>query len=90
MKADLHSWEFLGIPRNSWFPESWEFISQGLNTTESNSATAEEVLEKTAGHKVMGLIWEAFTTVWVKENGQHAFILDPRLYWVHCWHNFFI
>ena len=39
----------------------------GQNTAESNSAAiAEEVLERTAGHKVMGLVWEAFMTVWEK------------------------
>ena len=39
----------------------------GQNTAESNSAAiAEEVLERTAGHKVMGLVWEAFITVWEK------------------------
>ena len=38
----------------------------GQNSAENNSAAiAEEVLERTAGHKVMGLVWEAFTTVWV-------------------------
>ena len=49
MKADLHSWEFLGIPRNSQeFPESWEFISQGIGgvLTDGDAVQVDQLLER--------------------------------------------